>query len=243
MSTYRELVSLVMDEVKLVSDDSHIQEEHVLFILGKLRVFLLKQRYSDIRKEIPDSNYQTVCLNLERTGQIDDIPCTGSNMLRSIETVPYLMQIGATRISTLDFFQGDFNYVNNSRFKYSEGGKYTSKQVYGTIAPDNRLYMRSKNPQLYYLEKVKLTGIFEDAEGASNLSCESTECVDLMDKRFPIEESLVTPLVELAVKEISVPKYQAEDNINNSSDDLSTIASYIRQQLAEGRRSDLYRNP
>ena len=59
---------------------------------------------------------------------------------------------------------------------------------------------------------------------------------------FPLEESLVPPLIELIVKELGVQKYQAEDKENNANDDLSTLASYIRQQLANGRRSDLYKD-
>ena len=65
MSTYKHLVYLVLDELKLMSDDSFFTEDHVIFLLNKYRAFLLKQRYSDIRKEIPTSNYQTLCLELE----------------------------------------------------------------------------------------------------------------------------------------------------------------------------------
>lgn len=54
MSTYRELVYLVLDELKLTSDDALFNEEHVMFLLGKYRGFLLKQQYKDIKKEIPE---------------------------------------------------------------------------------------------------------------------------------------------------------------------------------------------
>ena len=42
MSTYRELVYLVLDELKLVSDDSTFTEDHVVFLLNRYRTFLLK---------------------------------------------------------------------------------------------------------------------------------------------------------------------------------------------------------
>ena len=63
--TWRQLVYMVLDEIKLTSDDSIINENHVIFLLNKYRTFLLKQRYSDIKKPIPESNYQTICLDLE----------------------------------------------------------------------------------------------------------------------------------------------------------------------------------
>ena len=37
MSTYRQLTYMVLDELKIVSDDSHFQEEHVLFLLDKVQ--------------------------------------------------------------------------------------------------------------------------------------------------------------------------------------------------------------
>ena len=98
MSTYNELTHQVLDELKLVSDDSHFVEEHVVFLLDKYRVFLLKQRYSDIRKEIPESNYQTICLDLEHITDINGVPCTGANYLRSVQQIPHMMSIGSQRL-------------------------------------------------------------------------------------------------------------------------------------------------
>lgn len=236
---------MVIDELKLISDDSHFQQEHVLFLLDKYRGYLLKQQYSDIKKEIPDSNYQTICLDLEETSAIAGLPCEGPDYMKSIQEVPKMMVIGSQRISSLDYFQGNFAYVNNERFKYVGRNKYLRNQIYGTIAPDSHLYLRSNNPQLYYLDKVKVTGIFEDSSKVAELQCPdengNTIC-DIMDMDFPLEEALIPALIDLIVKELGAQKYQSEDNQNNANDDLSTLASYIRQQLANGRRSDLYKD-
>ena len=59
---------------------------------------------------------------------------------------------------------------------------------------------------------------------------------------FPLEESLVPPMIELIVKELGGQKYQAEDSENNANDDLANLATFIRQQVANGRRSDLYKD-
>ena len=64
MSTYRELVYMVLDELKGISDDFTYTEDHIIFLLNKYRAFILKQRYSDVKKFIPESNYQTICLDL-----------------------------------------------------------------------------------------------------------------------------------------------------------------------------------
>lgn len=43
MSTYRELVYMVHDEMKRVSDDAFYTDEHVIFLLNKFRSYILKE--------------------------------------------------------------------------------------------------------------------------------------------------------------------------------------------------------
>lgn len=238
MSTYRQLTYMVLDELKIVSDDSHFQEEHVLFLLDKYRSLLLAQRYKDIRKEIPESNYQTICVDLKQVNAIDGTPCTGADYMKSLQEIPNMMQVGKQKISSLDYFQGNFAYTNNERFKYVGNNKYLKNQIYGTIAPDNHLYLKSSNPQMYYLEKVKVTGIFEDSSKAAELQCPDAsgeKPCDVMDMEFPIEEALIPPMIELIVKELSGHAYQPADNENNATDDLDRLASYIARNMKERR--------
>lgn len=241
--TYRELVYLVLDGLKLISDDSHFTEEHVAFLLGKYRAFLLKQRYSDIRKDIPESNYQTICVDVEK---YNSNSCN-KGYLRSVHKIPHTMEIGNKRITPTDMFSGNINYVSNARFKYVGSSKYSSGQIFGTIAPDHYLYLKSDSDSAYYLEKVRITGIFEDLSEVFKYRCddssEESGVCDIMDMSFPLEESLVTPMLQMAMQELSGLRITAADSKNNANDDLSDIAQYIRQQLALGRRSELYNNP
>ena len=95
--------------------------------------------------------------------------------------------------------------------------------------PDNYLYLKSFNPQYLYLEKIKVVGVFEDPQAASELQCpDDSEC-DILDRVFPIEEALVSPMVELVVKELLGAEYRPEDSNNDSSDDLSNLATFIQR--------------
>ena len=91
MSTYRQLTYLILDEAKGMSDDFTYTEDHLIFLIDKYRAFLLKQRYSDIKKQIPESNYQTICLDLIQVPAISGEPCEGGVYLRSEKEVPFLM--------------------------------------------------------------------------------------------------------------------------------------------------------
>ena len=224
MSTFKELIYLVLDELKGMSDDFDFTEDHVHYLLTKYRAFLLKQRYSDIKKQIPESNYQTICLDLINVPAISGEPCTGGVYLRSKQKVPFLMQIGTPRVYPIDYYQGEITYVSRDRMRYVGYNKFLQNIIYCSIGPDNYLYFKSSNPQYLYLEKVKFTGIFQDSMQASDLQCPDnngeTIC-DPIDRTFPIEDALVPPLIELVVKELAGSAYKPDDEANNAKDDLA----------------------
>lgn len=229
MSTYRELVYLVLDELKLVSDDSTFTEDHVVFLLNRYRTFLLKQRYSDIKKQIPDSNYQSICMDLIQVPAISGEPCEGGTYLRSSVKVPIPMQIGSPKVTPMDYYQGEITYVSRERMRYVGYNRFLPNIIYCSIGPDQYLYFKSFNPQYLYLEKVKFTGVFENAEKASELECGTSDICDILDKEFPIEDSLISPLIELVLKELAGPAWKPQDDTNNASDDLANLANFIRR--------------
>ena len=228
MSTYKELIYMCLDELKLYSDDALYTEEHIMFLLGKYRTFLIKQRYSDVKKQIPESNYQTICLDLIEVPAISGEPCEGGSYLRSKEKIPFLMKIGNPRVYPIDYYQGEITYVSRDRMRYVGYNKYLQNIIYASLGPDNYLYFKSFNPQFLYLEKIRMTGIFEDTLAASELQCpdESGNIVcDVLDREFPIENALIPPLIQLVVEELTKAEYKPEDKENNSDDDLSEVVS------------------
>lgn len=231
MSTYRELTHLVLDELKLSSDDSFFNEEHVMFLLGKFRGFLLKQQYKDVKKEIPESNYQTLCLDLIQVPAITGELCEGGTYLRSKEKIPFLMSITTPKVYPEDYYQGNISYVSRERMRYVGYNRWLPNVIYASLGPDNYLYFKSFNPQYLYLEKVRLTGIFEDPEKAAELECDRSEesACDPMDTKFPLEEALIPQLIELVVKELSRPEYLPEDKQNNADDGLSEVMSQSKK--------------
>ena len=220
--TYREIVYACLDILKLTSDDSLYTEEHIIFLANKARTLLLKKRYSDIKKRIPESNYQTICLDLEKVQNIQDLSCQGSS-LRTVQEVPYLMKIGNPKVYPQNYYLGEITYISRERMRYVGHNKYLQNIIYCSLAPDNHLYFKSSNPQHLYLKKVQVTSIFEDIQNASQLECnnDSSQCQDLLDKTFPLEEGLVQPLIEIVVKQLGPSVDLPQDQENNAQDDLA----------------------
>lgn len=224
MSKYSELVYMVLDEIKGMSDDFTYTEDHIVFLLDKYRAFILKQRYSDIKKQIPESNYQTVYLELIEVPSIYDNTCGCGKYLRSKNKVPYIMQIGVPRVYPIDYYQGDIAYVSRDRMRYVGHNRYLKNIIYCSISPDGYLYFKSSNPQHLYLEAVNFTGIFQDAKDASKLGYPRDNSCDVLDSTFPVEDALIPPIIELVVKELLGATYRPSDDNNNAKDDLEGLA-------------------
>lgn len=226
-TTYRELAYFCLDNAKLSSDDSYYTVDHVVFLINKIRAVLLDQRYANGKREIPDSNYQTLCLDLQETNKIENTPCLGT-ILKSVQKIPDAL-LGNPLIYPQSYFtNSEITFVNKERFRFVGHNKWLQNIIYATEF-NNNLYLTSANPQYKYLKKVQLKGIFEDPTKAFELECNKdnkTNC-DVLEQEVPLEETLMSPLIELVGKVLKSNLYLAKDDINNASDDQSQLATFI----------------
>lgn len=223
MSTFREIVYMCLDELQLSSDDATFTEDHIIFLANNYRALLLKKQYMDLKKTLPESNYQDICLDLEVVKGVDGDDCS-ETYLRSTQKIPDMLPIGSPSLTGIDFMAGEITYVSRERIKYVGHNRYLKNIIYATLGPDDRVYLKSANPQALYLEKIRFSGVFEDPEEAAKLSCEGEDgednC-DVLDKKFPLEEALIPLMIELIVKEVSNAIYRPADEENNANDDLT----------------------
>lgn len=219
------------DQLKLSSDDTFFTNDHILCLLKKYRGLFLSQKYKDARKEIPESNYQTICLDLIQVPAISGEPCEGGTFLRTRNKIPTLMSVGTTKVYPVDYYIGDITLVTRERMKYVGHNRWLQNIIYCSIAPDGYMYFKSSNPQYLHLENVRVTGIFEDIDEVEKLSCDSNKACDILDSKFPMEEALIPQLIETVVKFMTSGLYKPEDVENNSNDDLSTMMSFIRNNM------------
>lgn len=246
MATYRELVYIILDELKIQSDDSYFEEEHIMFLINKYRPLILKQRYSDIRKEIPDANYQSINITMvdspEVTGNLDG----SMHYRKSNVKIPTILNLnGGQRIITLsyksDYWSGEITYVSKDRFKYIGYNKWIASTVYGSIGPDSYLYIKSADTNIIQLNGVKLTSIFEDPTEVNKLDVDiNGKIKDPMDIECPFEANLIPVLVEMVLKSLIPALARPSDNVNNANDDITDIANTAAQKAAVSPRAVQY---
>jgi hypothetical protein len=215
--TWGEGVYMVLDELKLVSDDSTFEEEHIIFLMNKYRARILRQNYASGKKTVLDDNYQTIEVPLKEVNAIDGI-YDRRKYLKSTAEIPSLLGIGNTVVSTVDYYQGNIVFVPREKMRTTGHNKWLKNIIYASLN-DGSLYLKSENPQFLYLGSVKLTGIFDDAKEATLLTGDT----NILDMKFPLEGSFINAMIQLIVQELSGAVYKPEDNINNSADDLADI--------------------
>ena len=233
MATFRELAYAISDFSKTISDDSIITIDHIIFLMGKYRNHLLNSNYSTLKKVIADSNYQTICLDLEPSHQRLDF-CGKEDILVSNEVIPFTLTIGAKTVyPQVGFMYGRINFVNNMKFKYSGYNKFFRNEIYATIGPDGKLYLKSSNKDFLSLSRVAMTAIFSEPEKAAILECSGPNgCADnceLLDKHFPLDDSFLPMLMQLVVKDITGAAWKPKDDDNNANDDLARFATILNQ--------------
>lgn len=227
MATLRELTYMVLDELKLSSDDSYFNEEHIRFLIGKYRGLLLTQLYKDVKKEIAESNLQTISVNLEEVPAISGVCCEGGTFLKTVDKIPFLMSISTPRIYADDFYNTEISYVSRERMKYVGNNKWLLNAIYASMGPDNYIYLKSSNPNFTtFLNTINITGIFEDPEWVNSIN--NTEG-DIMDSPYPLEEELIPQVIEAVVKSLITPKYSPEDNDNNAKDNLPEMVTQSKK--------------
>lgn len=216
-----------------------LNEEHVMFLLDKVRAALLWQKYSGAKLEVSESNYQRLCLELEPSDGHKLLgACAGGTYIRTKSVVPQPMKIGNPIVYPTDFYKGVYiNYIARERMRYVGHNEVLRNIIYCSIAADGHMYFKSSNPQFQYLASVQFTAVFESASEAGKTECE-TNCEPL-DRTFALEESLAQLLIDNLVKEILGASHRPADTENTAADDLANLASYLRMNTKSQLRKEI----
>ena len=234
----------VLDSVKIFSDDSVWETDHIVSILTKYRSLLFNQKYKGKKVEIPFAYYQ-------RLNVYFDTSYNGGLTYKSIKQLPNILD--TTNLWQYTFVHNDgmrtenLNFINPQKFKVVGYNKWLKGQVYITIDLDN--YMYAKIPAISSGNSINLiseyeTGTLISEDGLNQLVVENlvdsyvyydtildnpidgyrfndNDELDVLDFIFPCEESLIQPIIDLCVKEIAAINGITRDVTNNATEDIS----------------------
>lgn len=244
MATFREIVYMALDLLKERSDDAYYTEEHMMFLAGKFRAYLLERKYSKSRNkaftEMSGENEQEICVSLEKTHLLPN-GC-GGTWLKSTEPIPETLDVSEPKISTISpMIHSMVTMIPEERMPYVGYNKWLRNIIYAAMGSDNYLYLTSVNSQFQFLKNAKIEAVFSDPEAAAELACddsgESISC-EVLDREFPLEAALIPSCIELMVQEIAGPRYAPEDKSNNAKDDLGNVGIASARSSAPVERTE-----
>lgn len=222
--TWRELVYMITDVTKQISDDSNFNEDHIIKLCSTYRNYILNQQYLTNKKTIAEADYQLVQIPLKLI--TTDI-CPNEEVLRSVEPISPIMTIGEKSIYPTDLvhYRSKIVFVDSHRFSYV-GNKFTHNIIYAMIGPDNYLYLKSNNNNFKYLESITIKALFENADEMSLLDANACGC-DLMDIKFPLENAWINTLINLVVNDLIRGVNMLRDTSNDAMDTSDDLAQAI----------------
>ena len=209
MSTYREVIYMVLDQVKMKVDDNHLEPDHIVSIINKYRASLLKNKYGgQVKKVIPPAYYQTLTIEVD------------PNTKKSLRKLPKLLDIDGMNFTTsidavnvLNTFK--ITLVSPDRFQYLGHNRYLSTILYGTITLDNYFKVRYSGtiPSTFLI-----SGLLENPMDIIEFS--GLEIADPLDLEFPMDEGLMMDLMAATLKEVAGIRIFPEIDKNNAREEL-----------------------
>lgn len=221
--TYRDLVYTVFDELKIVSDDSVWEVDHVVDMLNKYRALLFEQKYKGKWSEIPPQFLQELNVQLSPNSTFNNIVVKKSTI-----KIPDILNLSNSNIfsyakSSSNRFGDVISVVPSIRFESIGYGKYSNKLKYVTVYKDSYAYTKGITDNSFKLITVLDNPI--DIVSFNNMQITNT-----LDIQFPCEESLIQPIIRLCVDELGKANSIPSDMYNNGVDDHNIISSNGKQQ-------------
>jgi len=254
MRDFRNLVYSVLDELKILGDDTVWENEHVISIILKYRALLFNQKYKGKKIEIPPAWYQRLSVKF-------DVNYRRGDYYKSLKEIPTLIDTANIWQYTFVHADGihtyDFNFINPQRFKNVGKSKWLKNEVYITIDLNRYMYVKSpleditknqfianennSNPSLFISEdglNLLLQELLSDGyvmydtildNPIEGYRFNDDNRLDVLDFEFPCEESLIQPILELSIKELGMMNQLPRDTQNNATDE-SGLATQRQQQ-------------
>lgn len=223
MATLREMISSANEMVNAYSDDVTLSDEHLAFLFKNKRATYLEVLAANPRKQMPREAYQLLCFKLTPDPECEE----GVVLLTSSSRLPATINSdqdteGIASVKLESIMSKWINVVGHERVPYLSEGRFNTNQIYVSINGDRKVILFSPSNSHVFVDEVKLEVIAEDPEEADLLTClKAGEFVcDFYDKKYPIPESLVAPIVTETVNELLIKLRLKQDVVNNGADDI-----------------------
>lgn len=221
MSTLKEIVYATREQLHLYSDDSVFSNEYIAYLVKTTRALLLTQKYS-IRSNIISNKIRQSFYKEIELAEDNEFVSGLDSIVRTKEKIPYPFESfnlkTNLRINSGSFKDTNFTFISMERVPFVGRSKWNNNQIYAFLANDMRLYFISNNPKVKLIENVKIMMCTENPEDAYLESIEYDSSVDFWDVEYPVDEEMVSLIIDIIIKKLTLSMQVPRDKKNDSDD-------------------------
>ena len=154
MTTFGQIVYMVLDILKELHDDAYYTEEHIIFLASKMRALLLERKYKNSRNQtftpMSEENRQEICVDLE-PAKVEPAGCHGE-WLWSKKEIPDTIGVSDPKVYTVnDMTHSMLTFIAPERMPYIGYNKWLKHILYASKSQNGHLYVKGTGPQSMYL--------------------------------------------------------------------------------------------
>lgn len=219
MPTYKEIVSKVVNTLKLNNRDERIPKRFILKVLKDSAIQLISQKWLD-RTILSETNLYTFipCFEFKK---VDSKECPSvefrfcKTLMKSKKPLPRLIfsRLGAS-IKSIVSLDGEYSFVFVDESQYRRNKKRQHKikgEVYIYLGADRHLYIPDE--EIYSLDLTILTPDPEDAEDCT--ACKEANCNSKWDYNFIISDKLADAVFNQTLQVLGLTRQIRDDQNPN----------------------------
>jgi hypothetical protein len=228
MAKLNEIVYDIREALKEFSDDSEIDNRHLIYLINTKRAKYLRQDLNNFQKVTDTSIQQTFCLELEVTSANQcglDLGC--NKIIRTKKPLPTAIELhtkpAITKIKPTNRIAAPFNFITRDKAPMLEYAPF-NKSVYAFIDNDYHIYLISKGDAVNLLDCITVSGIFENplklSEYKTCCGCvdgEAEVCYNEEESEYPLQPHYVDLIKSEIVNDLLKLKQIPEDKINDAT--------------------------
>jgi len=214
----------VKESLNEFTTDSKISNRYIIHLINTGRSKYLSQLLNRGNSFIDYSLIQSYCEDLIKVDASEcsvDIGCEyllrSKNKLSSLLDLEYKSAI--TSIKLPGKLSSKLTLVDLNRVEYIKDSPY-NKSVYAFLDYNNYLYLYSNNEMFKILEKIIISGVFDDPIEVYEQgdSCEDNKPLNILEMDYPLQSKYVDLIVQEISQKLGAKKSIPFDNANDDND-------------------------
>lgn len=223
MPTRNEIIYSVLDKLKPhLSDDIDISPREIGWEIDTMRALFLRNELNKNRTVDPYIIQDLGCVEMETADRAECCEVSsGCLIVRSTLEIPKTVELhnstGIVRVGPVDKLEKDFSFISSGRARFAGNGKYNQNIIFAFLH-NKRIYLVSKNDKVKFIEKINVTGVFENPDDVAPFTNCGGESCYTSDSQYPINTWMIPSLQDAVLNKFINTLKMPKDTTNDGSE-------------------------